>query len=78
MSPCGSCGAWRADLPHGACGRVPVEQDHQSGGSKRSVHDLRHYFASVLIRNGADVKTVQNLLGHTDASCDSGGVFNRS
>jgi len=28
-------------------------------------HDLRHYFASVLIRSGASVKVVQARLGHS-------------
>jgi integrase len=30
-------------------------------------HSLRHTFASVLIRGGADIKTVQALLGHGSA-----------
>ena len=30
-------------------------------------HDLRHYFASLLIANGADVKTVQARLRHGSA-----------
>jgi integrase len=30
-------------------------------------HDLRHYFASVLIRNGLSVKVVQARLGHNSA-----------
>lgn len=30
-------------------------------------HDLRHYFASVLIRSGASVKVVQARLGHSSA-----------
>lgn len=30
-------------------------------------HDLRHYFASVLIRSGASVKVVQARLGHASA-----------
>jgi integrase len=28
-------------------------------------HDLRHYYAILLIRSGASVKTVQTLLGHS-------------
>lgn len=30
-------------------------------------HDLRHYFASVLIRSGASIKVVQARLGHASA-----------
>ncbi|RDI64801.1 tyrosine-type recombinase/integrase [Nocardia pseudobrasiliensis] len=30
-------------------------------------HDLRHFYASALIRNGSSVKTVQVRLGHADA-----------
>jgi integrase len=30
-------------------------------------HDLRHYYASLLIRHGASVKVVQSRLGHASA-----------
>ncbi|QYN60618.1 tyrosine-type recombinase/integrase [Bifidobacterium asteroides] len=33
-----------------------------------TIHSLRHTFASLSIAAGADVKTVQNALGHADAS----------
>jgi integrase len=33
-----------------------------------SFHDLRHYFASLLIASGADIKTVQARLRHTSAT----------
>lgn len=33
-----------------------------------SYHDLRHYFASLLIRHGESVKTVQARLGHSSAA----------
>ena len=31
-------------------------------------HDLRHYYASLLIRHGESVKTVQARLGHASAA----------
>jgi integrase len=31
-------------------------------------HDLRHFAATTLLSNGADISTTQAVLGHTDAS----------
>lgn len=36
-------------------------------GTDATPHDLRHYFASVLIRAGLSIKAIQRLLGHKSA-----------
>lgn len=39
-----------------------------AAGRRLTLHDLRHTTATVLISNGADVKTVQSVLGHSSAA----------
>lgn len=34
----------------------------------KTFHDLRHYYASLLIRHGESVKVVQQRLGHAHAA----------
>jgi integrase len=36
-------------------------------GNEVTFHDLRHYYASLLIRHGESVKVVQKRLGHKSA-----------
>lgn len=40
----------------------------KAGLPDMSPHDLRHTCASVLLQSGADIKSVQDILGHADAS----------
>lgn len=40
----------------------------KTGYKGLTFHELRHTQATLLIGNGADIKTVQNRLGHSSAS----------
>ena len=41
---------------------------HHAGVPAIRFHELRHYYASLLLRHGESVKTVQARLGHASAS----------